>query len=124
VTYTAVIDVANPDLSLRAGMTATSIIETARHSDTLRVSRTAIEWMPTLSLFKELRAAVPPEYADAQRMKASRKLRTTGYLWYEEGPGLRAIKVATGFADGADVEVSAPGLSAGKAVITSESVRQ
>ncbi|MCX6538507.1 MAG: efflux RND transporter periplasmic adaptor subunit [Acidobacteria bacterium] len=123
VTYTTVIDVANPDLSLRPGMTATLTIETARHANTLRVTRTALEWLPTLARFKELNSAVPPEYADAARVRTGTVPGSTGYLWYEEGPGIRAIKVATGLTDGAFVEVSAPGLSAGKAVITSESVQ-
>ncbi|MCX6545846.1 MAG: efflux RND transporter periplasmic adaptor subunit [Acidobacteria bacterium] len=118
VTYTAVVNVANPDLSLRPGMTATLIIETARHPNVLRVTRTALEWQPTLALFKQMKTALPPEYADAVRVRASTEPGSSGYLWYEEGSNLHAIKVATGLADEPFVEVSAPGLSAGKVVIT------
>ena len=120
VTYTTVIDVANPDLSLRPGMTATLTIEVARHANTLKVTRTALEWMPTPALFKAINEVVPPEYADAVRLRASAKPGSTGYLWYETASGLRAIKVATGLSDDALVEVSGPGLSAGKNVITAE----
>ena len=66
------------------------------------------------------RNACSREFAEATRLRTSNVPGTTGYLWYEEGPGLRAAKVTTGLTDGGNVEVSAPGLSAGKTVITSE----
>lgn len=47
VTYTTLLDVANPDLSLRPGMTATASIAAAEHRDVLLVPAAALRWSPT-----------------------------------------------------------------------------
>ena len=47
VSYTTMIDVDNPDLALKPGMTATVRIETARDDDTLRVPAAAVRFRPT-----------------------------------------------------------------------------
>ncbi|MFI5298347.1 MAG: efflux RND transporter periplasmic adaptor subunit [Polyangiales bacterium] len=46
VTYPAVIDVANPDLKLRPGMTATVIIKTATVKEVLRVPNASLRYHP------------------------------------------------------------------------------
>lgn len=46
VIYTAVIEVANRDLALKPGMTATLRIFTERKADVLRVSNAALRWRP------------------------------------------------------------------------------
>jgi HlyD family secretion protein len=49
VTYSAVIDVANPELKLRPGMTANITIPVARRDDVLTVPNAALRFNPTLS---------------------------------------------------------------------------
>src|SRR5205085_11313777 len=49
VTYSAVIDVANPELKLRPGMTANITIPVARASDVLTVPNAALRFKPNLS---------------------------------------------------------------------------
>jgi HlyD family secretion protein len=49
VTYSAVIDVANPDLKLRPGMTANITVSVARKDDVLTVPNAALRFKPELS---------------------------------------------------------------------------
>ncbi|HVE83056.1 MAG TPA: efflux RND transporter periplasmic adaptor subunit [Myxococcales bacterium] len=51
VTYDAVIDVANPDLKLRPGMTANVTFVSAEHDDVLRVPNAAIRFRPPPELY-------------------------------------------------------------------------
>src|SRR5258707_4063071 len=60
-TYGTVIDVPNPQLKLKPGMTATVKVEIAKRSDALRVPNTALRFRPTTELFATLNQQVPPE---------------------------------------------------------------
>jgi HlyD family secretion protein len=46
VTYTTIVDVSNPDLKLRPGMTATASIITARRDNTLKIPNAALRFRP------------------------------------------------------------------------------
>jgi len=59
VSYVTVINVANPDLLLRPGMTANVTVEVSRASDVLRVPTSALRFSPTPALFASLGQAVP-----------------------------------------------------------------
>ena len=59
VTYQTVIDVPNPELKLKPGMTANVNIEIARRSDVLRVPNTALRFRPTAEIFAAL-GQTPP----------------------------------------------------------------
>jgi multidrug efflux pump subunit AcrA (membrane-fusion protein) len=59
VTYAAVIDVENPDLKLKPGMTATVTVEVARRTDALIVPAAALRFKPTTAMLAA-RAALPP----------------------------------------------------------------
>jgi len=61
VTYSTVIDVPNPELKLKPGMTASVTIEIARRENALRVPSAAIRFRPTADIFASLKQAVPPE---------------------------------------------------------------
>ena len=52
VTYSTVIDVPNPDLKLKPGMTANVNIEIARRSNVLRVPNAALRFRPTRDTFR------------------------------------------------------------------------
>lgn len=59
VTYATVIDVPNPDLKLKPGMTANVSVEIARREQVLRVPNTALRFRPTNDIFAAL-GQVPP----------------------------------------------------------------
>jgi hypothetical protein len=61
VTYATVIDVPNPDLKLKPGMTATVNIEVARRDDVLRIPNAALRFRPTSDIFAALGQPTPPE---------------------------------------------------------------
>ena len=59
VTYATVIDVANNDLKLKPGMTATVTLEIARRENILRVPNAALRFRPTPDVFAALNQPVP-----------------------------------------------------------------
>ncbi len=61
VTYITVIDVPNPSLKLKPGMTANVTIEIARADNVLRVSNTALRFRANADMFTALGLPVPPE---------------------------------------------------------------
>src|SRR4029450_6972645 len=61
VTYSTVIDVPNPELKLKPGMTASVTIEIARRENALRVPAAALRFRPTADIFASLKQTVPPE---------------------------------------------------------------
>jgi HlyD family secretion protein len=61
VTYGTVIDVPNPDLKLKPGMTANVQIEIAKKTDVLRVPNTAIRFRPSTEIFDAFNQPMPPE---------------------------------------------------------------
>jgi HlyD family secretion protein len=63
VTYSTVIDVPNPELKLKPGMTATVTIETARRDDVLRVPLSAVRFKPTPEVFAALDQEPPADAA-------------------------------------------------------------
>jgi HlyD family secretion protein len=66
VTYATVINVPNPELKLKPGMTANVSIEIARKNDVLRVPNAALRFRPTADIFQALNLAVPPELQRGQ----------------------------------------------------------
>ena len=59
VTYATVIDVPNPNLRLKPGMTATVTLEVARRDDTIRIPNSALRFRPTPDMFVALNQPVP-----------------------------------------------------------------
>ena len=64
VTYATQIDVPNPDLRLKPGMTATVTLEIARRNDAVRIPNAALRFRPTDDMFVALNLPVPeqPEF--------------------------------------------------------------
>jgi HlyD family secretion protein len=60
-TYGTVIDVPNPQLKLKPGMTANVKVEIAKRTDVLRVPNPALRFRPTPEVFAALNQEVPPE---------------------------------------------------------------
>jgi HlyD family secretion protein len=61
VTYSTVIDVPNPELKLKPGMTANVVIQIARRDNVLRIPNAALRFRPTKDMFEAINQAVPPE---------------------------------------------------------------
>jgi HlyD family secretion protein len=71
VTYDAVIDVANPDLKLRPGMTANITFIAAEKDNVLRVPNAAMRFRPTPEIFTAMGLPVPASVREAaDRAKA------------------------------------------------------
>ena len=133
VTYDAVIDVSNPDLKLKPGMTATVSIVTDRRRDVLSVPNTALRFRP------EGAAPAAPVNANAQAGAGQRRERAEGGRRQRDGDsesddaGPPAVvkrtvyvlangapvprEVVTGLTDGRVTEVTGGELKEGEAVI-------
>jgi HlyD family secretion protein len=106
VSYITVIDVANDDLRLRPGMTATVTIEVAKTVGTLRVPATALRFTPTPDVFASL-GQQPVSVPDGH----------ISTLWLLAQGHLQPVQVQTGLSDGANVVVNG-GLEEGMQVAT------
>ncbi len=60
-TYATVIDVPNPELKLKPGMTANVNVEVASRAHVVRVPNTALRFRPTVDMFAALNQPPPPE---------------------------------------------------------------
>lgn len=105
VTYDAVIDVKNPELSLKPGMTAHVTFVYAEHGDALRVKNAAFRFRPTSA--KEARRAALSELGPDQRVI---------YRLPKGGKPERVV-VTTGLSDGTETEVLGSELQTGDRVI-------
>ncbi|MEI6670268.1 MAG: efflux RND transporter periplasmic adaptor subunit, partial [Acidobacteriota bacterium] len=67
VTYDTVINVPNPNLKLKPGMTANVTLEIAKRTDVLRVPNAALRYRPNKDIFDALTLPVPPELVSGTR---------------------------------------------------------
>jgi HlyD family secretion protein len=129
VSYTTMIDVDNPDLALKPGMTATVQIETARNDDTLRVPAAAVRFRPTAEVLQAMTqpagseaATAPNEAAGAgdRQGRAGRRADTAdrGAVWTIADGRLTRVPVQVGVSDGAFVAVTTDRLAEGAPVVT------
>ena len=127
VTYDAVIDVANDDLKLKPGMTATVSIVTDRRRDVLTVPNTALRFRPEGAQAGAPARAAPASRGTAQaggrRMGdeseddavAAAPTKRTVYVLVDGAPVAR--EVTTGLTDGRVTEVTGGELKEGEAII-------
>jgi HlyD family secretion protein len=101
VTYDAVIDVANPELKLRPGMTANVTFIYAEKEDVLRVPNAALRFRP------------PPELAAAAKPVPDRRT-----VWILRGGRPTPVAIRTGLSDGTLTEALESELAVGEALIT------
>ncbi len=124
VTYVAELQVANADLSLRPGMTATAAIRAAERQQVLLVPNAALRYRPSAppaaasggSLVSKLMPSVPrqPKRAGTSSTAGARQV----YVLENGQPKL--VPVRTGLSDGRMTEVTSDGLEAGASVITEQ----
>jgi len=109
VSYVTVIDVPNPDLKLKPGMTATVAIELARSDDALKVPNTALRFRPgteTLAAFGQQPATT------GGRGRGQRQ------VWVLAGESLRPVRVEPGVNDGTSTAIVGGDLEDGARVVT------
>jgi len=129
VTYPVIIDVDNPDVKLRPGMTANVTIVTARRDDVLRVPATALRFKPLGTQNENSKSASTGGASgsgSARRASSGKNLKpqadstagTSGTV-YVKGPGgapqPRSVRV--GLNDGTRAEILSGEISPGDSVI-------
>ncbi len=100
VTYAAIVDVPNPELRLKPGMTATAELSVERRSQVLRVPNAALRYRP------------------AGQPAASGPAATGPAVWVQQGDGLSRVAVETGLSDGRFTEIRQGDLPEGSTVVT------
>ena len=129
VTYNAVIDVANPELKLRPGMTASVAFVHARRGDVLRVRNAALRFRPGPELVAKLREhGRAPANGDAARAQPRTRTRedkpaadddpTRRTVWVLRGKEPSPVSIELGISDGTFTEVVAGPLRPGDKLIT------
>ena len=111
VTYTAVISVANPNLQLRPGMTATVTAIVAEKRDVLLVPNAALRFKPATT-------QVPAVTPAAQTSAKSGTRGNAPTLYKVEGAVLKAVRVRLGMTDGVSTEVISKDLAEGDRIAT------
>ncbi len=121
VTYDAVIDVSNPELKLKPGMTASVTVVTDRRTDVLRVPNAALRFQPPQPDAAGARAGGPTASGGRQRPSgAGPNKRGDGEraVWVLRGKAPVRVPVTTGLTDGTNTEILGGALQPGDAVIT------
>ncbi|MGH7908055.1 MAG: efflux RND transporter periplasmic adaptor subunit [Candidatus Binataceae bacterium] len=106
VTYDVVVDVANPELMLKPGMTADVTITTARRDNVLRIPLQAVRFSPEKPDGAVQLAPAVPDPSGQHR------------LWTEHDGKIDPVAVKLGLSDGNYVEVLSGNLAAGQQVVT------
>jgi HlyD family secretion protein len=144
VTYDAVIDVDNPDLKLKPGMTANVTFVHAEKTDVLRVPNAALRFRPPVGLSKAAASAIASApassaaadpAASAERPRRSREGGQRDAAWQGGGRGPRdepdtrtvwalsgaepfPVRIHTGISDGTMTEITEGDLHPGDQLIT------
>lgn len=108
VTYQAILDVANPDLALRPGMTATAVVKTAQVRAVLLVPNAALRFTPP---------------ADSSALAVSgasgaRRMSTGHQVWVLKDGTPVAVALSVGMTDGQWTEVTQGDIIPGTALLT------
>jgi HlyD family secretion protein len=142
VSYTTVIDVPNPEMKLKPGMTANVTIETARDDDVLRVPNAALRFRPTAELFAAhgqmppasleqgaplatvghapQTTQAPERSAQAPTTSHSQRMEEAGHsrVWVLRDGRLEPVRVHLGVTDGTTTAVLGGDLIEGAQVVT------
>ena len=122
VTYKTVLTVANDDLALRPGMTATASIVTASRENVLLVPNAALRFTPPQASAPKpdggIVAGLLPRPPAAPKKSLSVSNPAAPQLWVLDKGTPRAVPVKTGVSNGRLTEILGGELKAGMAVIT------
>lgn len=128
VTYETELEVANDDLSLRPGMTATADIRVAEANGVLLVSTSALRFKPVelgsapeapKKSFVQSLTPGPPRRGprDQSKQVASTSSEGPREVWVLRDGHPEPLKVTVGLTDGRSTEISGPGVSDGLKVV-------
>ena len=122
VTYKTVLGVANDDLALRPGMTATARIVTASREDVLLVPNAALRFTPPTAADARPQGSfvsrLMPRPPQAKKTQAKAATSAAPQVWVLKDGQALAVPVEIGASNGRQTEISGGGLQAGMAVIT------
>jgi HlyD family secretion protein len=133
VTYNAVIDVENPELKLRPGMTAGVTFVHAERPDVLRVPNAALRFRPTPEVIARMRGEKPAAggapgaaVAPAERKPVMGRFArgaatddpTERKVWLVHGKKAEPVTIHVGVSDGSLTEVLDGKLAAGDKLVT------
>jgi HlyD family secretion protein len=127
VSYVTTIDVPNPDLRLKPGMTATVSVETARATGVLRVPNGALRLRLPEDVIARLaspvsqpRSASKAEHAAASGTTGTRQgaAGRAATVWVLGGNGLERVTVHTAISDGRWTAIADGDVAPGAAVVT------
>lgn len=107
VTYDVIVQVSNPDLKLKPGMTASVSIVTSRRSSVLAVPNSALRFRPP-----------DQDSANGTGQRKSAPKKRGAAVWILEGKDLKRIPVKVGISDGSVTEVVSGALKEGQEVVT------
>jgi HlyD family secretion protein len=114
VTYLTVIDVANPDLTLKPGMTANVTVLVARRVQVLRVPNIALRLRPTA----EQAAALGATAGTTTPAQGTTKGPKSAGVWRSVGTTFERVPVQVGLTDGSFTEILGGALKADDRVAT------
>lgn len=115
VTYDVIIEVANPDLKLKPGMTANVQILVARKTATLKVPAAALRFRPSEG--EADRGAGRNSEGRPDRSGRKGTAQSSGQVWVLEDGTPKPVAVTLGLSDGSYIEVAAGDLREGQAVL-------
>ena len=123
VTYKTLLDVANDDLSLRPGMTATAEIATANLSGVLRMPNAALRFTPAAAKSAPSGSFISSLLPRRPMAPKSVKENTTGHsstrtIWLLRDQQPVPVEITVGLTDGRTTQVVGGALQAGDLVIT------
>jgi HlyD family secretion protein len=111
VSYVTVVDVPNPDLRLKPGMTATVAIELARADDVLKVPNAALRYRPDAATLAQFGQDAP---AGNERGRGTRQV----WVLADGGESLRPVPVQASVNDGTTTAITGGELKEGARVVT------
>ena len=129
VSYITTIDVTNPDLKLKPGMTANVTVEIDRASQVLHVPNAATRVRPTADVFTALGQAFPDVGESAEEWEHTEAQATggvvgapasarTGEVWIVRSGRLEPITVRLGTTDATHTAILAGAVTEGLEVLT------
>jgi len=124
VTYVTQLDVANADLSLRPGMTATATITAVERKDVLLVPNTALRFKPASANAAPGKSGGGIMSSMMPRMPPARSKSASGgaakQVWVLRNGVPEAVSVTPGISDGRMTEITGGELKEGMVVITEQ----
>jgi HlyD family secretion protein len=107
VTYDAVIDVDNPELKLKPGMTASVTVVVAQREDVLRIPNAALRFRPSAELQRQIPADFRTDPSPDRRI-----------AWVLRGDEPQPVSLRVGLSDGTVTEVVEGALQPGNKLVS------